>query len=85
MEEEKKGFKTWFVEKKEQVKTYFKEHPDTVLTIISIGASILGGAMKIYASKSEYDGNLFTEVDGDIYKIPAKQMKTAKYLQKTED
>ena len=75
MEEEKL---TW----KEKVKDFCKEHKDVLLTGATILASIGCGVMKIVANKREYEDNLFTEVDGEIYKIPAKQMKTAKNLTK---
>ena len=84
MEEEKKGFKAWFLEKKESAKKFCKEHPDVVLTVIGGVASIVGGALKIYANRSEFEDNLFTEIDGQVYKIPAKEMKTAKYLKEEE-
>ena len=71
-EEEKKTLKQRFV-------GWCKEHPDVILTVAGGIASIIGGCIKLYASKSEYEDNLFTTVDDQVYKIPAKQMKTATY------
>ena len=72
VEEEKKTLKQRFV-------AWCKEHPDVLLTVGGGIASIIGGCIKLYASKSEYEDNLFTTVDDQFYKIPAKQMKTATY------
>ena len=71
-EEEKKTLKQRFV-------AWCKEHPDVLLTVGGGIASIIGGCIKLYASKSEYEDNLFTTVDDQVYKLPAKQMKTATY------
>ncbi len=71
-EEEKKTLKQRFV-------AWCKEHPDVLLTVGGGIASIIGGCIKLYASKSEYEDNLFTTVDDQVYKIPAKQIKTATY------
>ena len=72
VEEEKKTLKQRFV-------GWCKEHPDVLLTVVGGIASIVGGCIKLYANKSEYEDNLFTTVDDQVYKIPAKQMKTATY------
>ena len=78
MKEEKKGFKNWFKEKKEKVLDYCEKHPDVVLTLVGGLMSIAGGALKIYANKSEYEDYLYTISDEDhVYKVPAKKMKTA--------
>lgn len=76
--EEKKDFKTWLKEKKDKVKKFCSEHPDVVLTVVGGLASLAGGALKIYANKSEYEDYLYTISDEDhVYKVPAKRMKTA--------
>lgn len=64
---EKKGFKQWC-----------KEHPDIVLTFFGGVCTLAGGILKLVAMKSEYEDNVYTTIDDDVYKIPARKMKTAK-------
>ena len=78
MQEEKKSLKVWFAERKDKVKKFCAEHPDVVLTVAGGLMSIVGGALKIYANKSEYEDYLYTISDHDnVYKVPAKKMNTA--------
>ena len=78
MEDKKKL--TW-KERFEKVKEYCSEHSDTILCVLGGAASIIGGCIKLYAYKNEYDDNLFiTDQDGNIHKLPAKQMKSANEL-----
>lgn len=84
--EEKKGIKEWLAEKKTSIKDFCKSHPDVVWSLIGGAASILGGALKLYASRSDYDDYLYTTVDDQVYKLPAKGMKTSKsYRTKKEE
>lgn len=78
--EEKKDFKTWWIDKKTKVKNFCSNHPDVVLTVIGGLASLAGGALKLYANKTEYEDYLYTTVDDQVYKLPAKEMKTCKEL-----
>ena len=76
--EEKVTFKT-------KIKNFCSNHPDVVLTVVGGFASILGGCLKLYANKSDYDDYLYTSLDdGNIYKLPAKQMKSANKFRKTK-
>lgn len=78
--EEKKTFKTWLKERKDKVKKFCSEHPDVILTVVGGLASLAGGALKIYANKSEYEDYLYTTADDEVYKLPAKKMKTCKKI-----
>ena len=82
---EKKGFKAWFVETKKKVMDFCAKHPDAILTISGGLLSLAGGALKLYANKSDYDDYLYTSVDNSVYKLPAKQMKTVKNLESSDD
>ena len=82
--EEKKGVKEWLLEKKTKAKEFAKEHPDVIWTLIGGAASILGGCLKIYANKSDYDDYLYTTVDDQVYKLPAKGMKTSRSFRKNK-
>ena len=64
-----------------KIKWWCKDHPDVILTVAGGIASIVGGCIKLYANKSEYEDHLFTQVDGQVYKLPAKEMKTCAPLQ----
>ena len=68
------------VEKKTGFKQWCKDHPDLVVTFFSGLLGFAGGIIKLIAVKSEYDDNLYTTIDEDVYKIPSKKMKTAKKL-----
>ena len=57
--EEVKEEKGWFADKIEKIKKFCEEHPDVVLTLAGGAASLLGGALKLYAAKTDY-----TETDG---------------------
>lgn len=86
MEEEKKGFKAWLVDKKDKAKKFCSDHPDVVLTVIGGVASIVGGCIKLYANKTEYEDYLYTtDGDGTVYKLPAKEMKTASSMATSEE
>ena len=80
--EEKKTFKQWLEEKKSKAKEFCSNHPDVVWTVIGGFASLLGAGIKLYANKTEYDDYLYTTVDDEVYKLPAKEMKTAKKITK---
>lgn len=82
--EKKKGFKQKLSEKVDKVKNFCSNHPDVVLTVLGGLASLAGGCIKLYTSKTEYEDYLYTEVDDTVYKLPAKEMKTAKKLKKEE-
>ena len=81
MEENKKTLKEWFVDKKAKISQFCSDHPDVVFTVIGGFASLAGGCLKLYASKSDYDDHLYTtvEINGrdEVYKLPAKHMKTS--------
>lgn len=64
--------------KREAIKEWCKEHPDVVFTVFGGVCSLLGGVLKLIATKSEFDDNLYTTVDDEVYKIPSKKMRTAK-------
>lgn len=85
--EEKKTLKEWFTEKKAKISKFCEDHPDVVFTVIGGFASLAGGCLKLYASKSDYDDHLYTtvEIDGSnqIYKLPAKHMKTSMVVRGT--
>ena len=67
--------KDWFG----NCKTWFKEHPDVGLTLLGGVLSIAGAAVKIIGDRKEYDDNMFiVDSNDDIYRIPAKKMKTVK-------
>ena len=74
--------KEWIKEKWTKTKEFCVLHPDSVLTVIGGVLTIVGGALEIYGNKTEYKDNLFTEVDGTVYKIPSKQMKTCNKVKK---
>lgn len=76
-EKKKKTLKEWWNEKTLPTREWIGKHPDVCLTLIGGICSLLGGALKIYAMKTEYQDNLYTVVDGEVYKVPAKGMKTA--------
>ena len=82
--EKKKSFKERLSEKFGKVKNFCSDHPDVVLTVLGGLASLAGGCLKLYANKTEYEDYLYTEVDDTVYKLPAKEMKTAKKLRKEE-
>ena len=82
--EEKRDFKTWWNDKKTKVKIFCSNHPDVVLTVVGGLASLAGGALKLYANKSEYENYLYTTVDDQVYKLPAKEMKTCKKLESSD-
>lgn len=67
IEVEEKGFKAWC-----------KKHPDVVLTVFGGLCGLAGGILKLIAVRSEYEDNLYTTVDDEIYKIPSKKLKTAR-------
>ena len=70
--EVKMGFKDKFL-------GFCRKHPDVVLTLVGGVASLAGGIIKIIAAINEYEDNVFTTIDNEVYKIPAKHMKTATY------
>ena len=76
------------VEKKPTLKDRFlgfcKKHPDVILTVLGGIASLAGGILKVYANKTEYEDSLFTTFDDDVYKVPAKRMKTVKDIRSDE-
>lgn len=82
--EKKKGFKERWSEKVLRFKNFCSSHPDVCLTVLGGLASLAGGCLKLYANKTEYEDYLYTEVDDTVYKLPAKEMKTAKKLRKEE-
>lgn len=85
MQEKKKfEFKKWLDEKKTKVKDFCSKHPDVVLTVVGGFASIIGGCLRLYANKSEYEDYLYTTVDDEVYKLPAKEMRTAKRFRKNK-
>lgn len=82
--EEKKTFKTWLKDKKDKVIKFCSDHPDAVLTVVGGLASIAGGCIKLYCSKTEYDDSVYTTIDDQVYKIPAKGMKTCNQVRNEE-
>ena len=80
--EEKKTLKEWINEKKTIVKEFCSKHPDVCLTVLGGFASLVGGCIKLYTSKTEYEDYLYTTVDDEVYKIPAKEMKTCNKIDK---
>lgn len=84
--EEKKTFGVWFKETKEKVLNFCKEHPDVILTVAGGLMSVAGGALKIYANKTEYEDCIYTISDKDnVYKVPAKKMNTASRYDKPSE
>ena len=82
--EQKKSLKEKLSEKKTRFKEFCSNHPDVVLTVLGGLASLAGGCLKLYANKTEYEDYLYTEVDDAVYKLPAKEMKTARKLKSEE-
>jgi len=82
MEEEKIDVVEEVTEEKKEgkFKAWCKKHPDVVLTVAGGLAGLVGGILKLWAVKSEYEDNLYTTVDEEVYKIPARKMKTAKHV-----
>jgi len=74
--EKKKGFGDRVRERWIKTKEFCIAHPEGVLTVLSGVLTLTSGILYVYGNKTEYRGNLFTEVDGKIYKVPAKEMKT---------
>ena len=68
----------WFVKKKTQFVDFCKQHPDIVLTVIGGIASLAGGAMKLAASKNEYQDEVYMTDGDDVYKLPARQVRSKK-------
>ena len=85
--EEKRSLKEWFVDQKTKVVNFCKDHPDVVFTVVGGFASLVGGCIKLYCSKTEYEDYVYTvTTDDEIYKIPAKPMKSSKLItSKAED
>lgn len=74
---EKMTVKKWFVDKKNKVVKFCEDHPDVILTVIGGLASLAGGCIKLYCSKTEYEDYVYTvTTDDEIYKIPAKPVKS---------
>ena len=75
--DETKSLTKWWNERK--IVQWFKAHPDAGLTLLGGVLSIAGAAVKIVASNKEYEDSVyFCTTDDEIYKLPAKQMKTVK-------
>ena len=74
--------KNWFKEKWATVKDFCGAHPDVVLSILGGLFTLTGGALEIYANRTEYEDNVFTTVDDKVYKIPCKKMKTCDKVRK---
>ena len=70
--------KNWFGRTKDKFKTFCKEHPDIILTVLGGAASLVGGAMKLIAVKNEYSDEVYVTDGDDVYKVPARQMKSKK-------
>lgn len=84
--EKKRTLKEWFEDQKNKVVNFCKDHPDVVLTVVGGLASLGGGIIKLYCSKTEYDDYVYTvTTDEEVYKIPAKQMRSAKLLTSIEE
>lgn len=69
---------SWFKRKKNQFVDFCKQHPDIVLTVVGGLASLVGGAMKLVASKNEYQDEVYMTDGDDVYKLPARQVKSKK-------
>lgn len=78
VKKQKKTLKEWWNENK--VVKYVKDHPETALTVLGGALTLVGELVRLAVSKSEYQDNVFTacEDTGEIYKIPAKHMKTVR-------
>lgn len=73
--------KAWFKRTKDKVFGFCEEHPDVVLTVAGGFASLVGGCIKLYCSKTEYDDYIYSITEeNQIYKIPAKPVKTGKLI-----
>ena len=84
--EEKRTLKGWFGDQKRKVVQFCKDHPDVILSVIGGIASVTGGCIKLYLSKTEYDDYIYTTtIDNEIYKLPAKPVKSAKMITKTAE
>ena len=79
MEENKKTLKERWNEWKPVV--YFKEHPDVGLTLLGGALTFIGGCMRLYVHKHEYEDELFIgSTEGDVYSIPAKKHTTGDHV-----
>lgn len=74
--EKKKGFKERVAERYLKFKEFCIAHPDGVLTVLSGVITLTSGVLYVCGNKNEYKNSVFTEIDGKIYKVPAKEMKT---------
>ena len=82
--EEKKSFKERWIERWDKILDWAGEHPDVLLTVAGGIMSLVGGGLKLYATKSDFNDHLYTTIDDEVYKIPAKHMKTTKSM-RSED
>lgn len=80
--DKKKSLKRWIEEKTAKAKDFCGKHPDVLLTLLGGVASVIGGCLKLYMSKTEYEDYIYTTVDDEVYKIPAKEMKTCNKIDK---
>lgn len=83
--EEKKTLKGWIIDKKNKVVKFCEDHPDVILTVVGGIASLAGGCIKLYCSKTEYEDHCYSMIDDKVYKIPCKEMKTMKNLNLEEE
>lgn len=75
MEEEKKS---WFQTKKDQFVAFCKRHPEGCLTVLGGLFTVTAGVLKLYASKTEYEDNVYMVQNDKVYKLPAKELQSSK-------
>ena len=82
---EKKSLKEWLADKTTKAKEFCVKHPEGCLTVLGGFVSLIGGCIKLYASKTEYEDYLYTTVDDQVYKLPAKEMKTCNKIRSEKE
>ena len=75
MEEKKKG---WFADKRDKFLDFCKRHPEGVLTVVGGLFTVTAGAMKLIASKTEYEDNVYLVQNDKVYRLPAKELQSKK-------
>lgn len=65
------------VSTKDKIFKFCSDHADGLLGLLGGLAALASGILGVYVSKTEYNDNVFTTIEDDVYKIPCKRMKTA--------
>ena len=63
-----------------------KQNPGSVVTIFGGICTVLGGVLNIINNRTEYRDNVFIKTtDGEVVKVPARKMRTAKRLEEPKN